>query len=167
MRPGGPPHARERHTSSNGPEIWLFFKTVDSDSLEDPGEQLKKVLDFKKEQIKQKELFFKEFVDTSNWEKAIYDQLLAYVLDLVQESQGTGPDKAIPTSKETGEDVSISGEEKQEGDASFPPELGLILQKTSSHINGQKGAELLMSANLIAASTVPGGSGISSAPISG
>lgn len=134
--------ARERHTSSSVPEIWLFFKTVDNDSLEDPGEQLKKVLEFKKDQIERKELFFKEFLDASSWERAIYDQLLAYVLDLVQKSQGSGPDKAIPTGKETGEEISISAEEKQEGDDSFPPELGLILQKTSSHINGQKGAEL-------------------------
>jgi len=134
--------ARKRRMSSGAPEIWLFFKTIDSDNMEDPGEQLKKVLKFKKEQIKQKKLLFKEFANTQSWEKVIYDQLMAYVIELSYELQETGPDKAVATSKGKGEEVSISGENKPEGDTSYRPELGLILQKTSNYINGKEGGEL-------------------------
>ena len=134
--------ARKRRMNSGIPEIWLFFKTIGSDSLEDPGEQLKNVLKFKKEQIEQKELLFKEFPDPQSWERIIHDQLMAYVLDLAHEPQEAGPDKAMPTSKEKERDISISGEKKPEGVTPYPRELGLILQKTSSHINGQENAEL-------------------------
>jgi len=134
--------ARKKRMSSGAPEIWLFFKTIDSDNMEDPGEQLKKVLQFKKEQIEQKKLLFKEFANPQSWEKVIYDQLMAYVIELAYESQETGPDKAVATSKGTGEEVRIYGENKPEGDTSYPPELGLILQKTSNYINGKEGVEL-------------------------
>lgn len=134
--------ARKRCMDSGIPEIWLFFKTIGSDSLEDPGEQLKNVLKFKKEQIEKKELLFKEFADPQSWERVIYDQLMTYVLALAYEPQEVGPEKAVATSKETGEEVSISGENKQEGDTSYPTELGLILQKTSNYINGKEGVEL-------------------------
>ncbi len=80
--------ACNRHKKSGMPEIWLFFKTIDEESMNDPGDQLKEVLKFKKRQIKLKKLLFKEFSDPENWEKLIYDDILAYVLDLsASESQ--------------------------------------------------------------------------------
>lgn len=80
--------ARERHGRTGKPDIWLFFKFVDPDNLKDPGEQLKKVIRFKKEQIKLKELYFKEFSDGGSWSDIIYDSLSGYILDITrQESQ--------------------------------------------------------------------------------
>ena len=46
--------ARERRRKTGKPEIWLFFKTIDEESVKDPGDQLKKVLRFKKNQIQLK-----------------------------------------------------------------------------------------------------------------
>jgi len=74
--------ASDRRKKTGKPEIWLFFKAIDEESVKDPGDQLKKVLKFKKEQIGLKELLFKEFSDSGNWDKLIYDNLLAYVLDI-------------------------------------------------------------------------------------
>ena len=74
--------ARSRRTATGSPELWLFFKAVDEESLRDPGDQLKKVLNFKNELIKSKELMFKEFSEIKNWSTVIYDSLLQYVLDL-------------------------------------------------------------------------------------
>jgi hypothetical protein len=74
--------ACKRRKNTGKPEIWLFFKTIDEESVKDPGDQLKEVLKFKKEQIGLKELLFKEFSDSGNWDKLIYDSLLAYVFDL-------------------------------------------------------------------------------------
>jgi HEAT repeat protein len=76
--------ARERCRKTGKPEIWLFFKTIDEESMNDPGVQLKEVLKFKEKQIKLKKLFFKEFSDPENWEELIYDYILAYVLDLCE-----------------------------------------------------------------------------------
>jgi hypothetical protein len=134
--------ARERRMKSGIPEIWLFFKGIGSDNMEDPGEQLKKVLQFKKEQIEQKKLFFKEFANTESWEKVIYDQLMAYVLDLAYASQEAGPVKAMPAGKEKEKDISISGEKRSGGIIPYPAELRLILQKTSNRLGGQENSEL-------------------------
>jgi hypothetical protein len=38
--------ARARRKAQNKPEIWLFFKQVDESQLNDPGDQLKKVIEF-------------------------------------------------------------------------------------------------------------------------
>ena len=72
--------ARDRRRKTGKPEIWLFFKKIDEERIEDPGEQLKKVLDFKEEQIKLKELLFKEFGVSNKWDELIYDYLFDYVL---------------------------------------------------------------------------------------
>jgi len=80
--------ACDRRRKTGKPEIWLYFKTIDEENVKDPGDQLKKVLKFKKEQIELKELLFKEFNDSGNWDKLIYDNLLVYVLGLsASESQ--------------------------------------------------------------------------------
>ena len=72
--------ARDRRRKTGKPEIWLFFKTIDEESVKDPGDQLKKVLKFKKEQTELKDLLFKEFGDSKKWDELIYDYLLDYVL---------------------------------------------------------------------------------------
>ena len=80
--------ACDRRRKTGKPEIWLYFKTIDEENVKDPGDQLKKVLKFKKKQIELKELLFKEFNDSGNWDKLIYDNLLVYVLGLsASESQ--------------------------------------------------------------------------------
>ena len=76
--------ACDRHKKTGMPEIWLFFKAIDEESMNDPGVQLKEVLKFKEKQIKLKKLFFKEFSNPENWEELIYDYILAYVLDLCE-----------------------------------------------------------------------------------
>lgn len=74
--------ACERRKKTNSPEIWLFFKNVEEDRLKDPGEQLSKVIKFKKEQEEKKELFFKGFKDPLDWERLINDCLSGHLLDL-------------------------------------------------------------------------------------
>jgi len=78
--------ARNRREKTDKPEIWLLFKKIDEEQSRDPGEQLKKVFDFQHEQIQKKELMFKEFRDTAEFEKLIYKYLIAYVLDLSKET---------------------------------------------------------------------------------
>lgn len=74
--------ACKRRKVTNSPEIWLFFKNIEEDRLKDPGEQLSKVVNFKKEQEEIKELLFKGFKDSLEWEKLIHDSLLGYLLEL-------------------------------------------------------------------------------------
>lgn len=78
--------ARKRRKTTDSPEMWLAFKDVDRDSINDPGEQLKKVLDFKNQQIKNREVLFKTFADTEDWKEQLHSWLLKHVLGLYQVS---------------------------------------------------------------------------------
>jgi|SRR5271165_5457262 len=53
------------------PSISLFFKRIDPDSLRDPGEQLKRVLQLRESIITGKELYFEEFDDIRDFEKKL------------------------------------------------------------------------------------------------
>lgn len=83
--------ARERRMASGKPEIWLFFKKVDEDSLRDPGDQLLKVLAFKNQQVERRELLFKEFDTTGDWKELLFTYLLKYVLELSRPDLASEP----------------------------------------------------------------------------
>ena len=53
--------AISRRRRSESPEIWLYFKRVEDTS--DPGEQLRRVLAFRKKVEQQHELLFAQFGD--------------------------------------------------------------------------------------------------------
>ena len=95
--------ARNRRLSGDRPEIWMLFKRVDEEQHEDPGEQLKKTLDFKKKLVESKELLFKEFENLNHFTGIVSDDLSAYVLDLYTKalkSVGTSETES-PTAKTT------------------------------------------------------------------
>lgn len=72
--------AKSRNTQEGAPEIWLFFKKIPSEDLQNPGVQ--KVLVFRAEQEKAKELKYKEFKDANEWTKLIGDLLHEHMLRL-------------------------------------------------------------------------------------
>ena len=77
--------ARSRRQKSETPEIWLLFKSPDENALKDPGEQLKRVLQFREEQELKKELLYKEFKTTEDFSRTIHDDLVAYILRIHQQ----------------------------------------------------------------------------------
>lgn len=87
--------ARKRKEKTGKPEIWVFFKNIDQESLQDPGDQLKKVIKFKNDQIERRELLFKNFSDKQTWREMIQDILTAYMVNLVrQESKLVAQEKS-------------------------------------------------------------------------
>ncbi len=73
--------ALRRHRKTGAPEIWLSFRAVDSDRIKDPGDQLKRVLAFRQDQIKSRDVLFKEHADKDEWSTNLYKWLLSYILD--------------------------------------------------------------------------------------
>lgn len=83
--------AHERRSTSDRPEIWLYFKQVDEELCKDPGEQLQKALAFREEQKQKKELLYKEFPDETAFSMLIHDALSAFLLELHnKEKQSAG-----------------------------------------------------------------------------
>lgn len=74
--------ARKRHAETGSPQIWLLFKHVESMQVEYTDEQFQRVVAFRKAQEISKELFFREFLDTSELKRKLHDWLLKYILEL-------------------------------------------------------------------------------------
>lgn len=74
--------ATNRREETDSPEIWLFFKEIKPDALDDPGEQLQRVLAFRKAQQESKILFYKEFIDSGDWSRQLRKYLTQYLFGL-------------------------------------------------------------------------------------
>jgi len=70
--------AFERWKTTGSPEILVFFKNVDPASTADPGEELKKVLAFRKELQAGRETMFRRFNDEAGFAEEIDKHLRAF-----------------------------------------------------------------------------------------
>ena len=71
-----------RREQGESPEISLFFKQVPEEDLVDPGEQLKKVQEFREKIITEKRVLFQEFSTVRDMEVLVRKCLAAYVNDV-------------------------------------------------------------------------------------
>ncbi len=74
--------AKARRKAQGEPELWLFFKTVDSDSRKDLGPQLTKVLEFRTLQINLREVLFQDVQGIEEWRTSLFEGLSEYLLKL-------------------------------------------------------------------------------------
>src|SRR5256885_473594 len=71
-----------KRRSEGKPEISLLFKEVEADRLNDPGDELKKVLAFKEKIIAEKEILFETFKDPAQVETKIRACITKYLQNL-------------------------------------------------------------------------------------
>jgi hypothetical protein len=74
--------ARRRRRETGVPEIWLFFKDIESGRSADPGEQLRKVMAFRDRLVAERELLFRPFPNTQSWERHLRNALTEYLAEL-------------------------------------------------------------------------------------
>ncbi len=70
--------ALDRWKNTGAPEIFVFFKRVDAASMGDPGEQLKKVLAFRKSLEESRKVVYHFFVDEKEFGNEVDKHLRAY-----------------------------------------------------------------------------------------
>jgi HEAT repeat protein len=118
--------AVERNRISKKPEICLYFKKIDEDAIKDPGEQLKKVLDFKTELSDGNKVLFYEFNTPEDFEKYTHDHLLSYLYNLIE----VGPEEKaeVKLSSET-ENKTVAKEDESK---QLNLEIKSIIKKISS-----------------------------------
>jgi len=93
--------ARRRHQCTGQPEIWLAFKQVDPSLLADPGDQLKKVLAFKRATASARIVLYKEFKDETDWATQLRHWLMTHITQLLKEEmealqQSPQAEKSMP-----------------------------------------------------------------------
>ena len=70
-------HALDRWKKTGAPEIFVFFKHVDAASMADPGEQLKKVLAFRKSLEESRKVLYRFFNDEKEFAREVDKHLRA------------------------------------------------------------------------------------------
>jgi len=70
--------ALARFEKDGHPTIFVFFKHIDPGQMADPGEQLKKVLDFRKKLEASKKVLYHSFTDATTFNAEIDKHLVAY-----------------------------------------------------------------------------------------
>jgi hypothetical protein len=70
--------AKRRLGTTGAPEIFCFFKQVDLPSLADPGEQLAKVLEFRRRLEESHQVLYRTFTTAAQFAVALEEHLLAF-----------------------------------------------------------------------------------------
>ena len=103
----------DRRENSGSPEIALFFKEIPDQFTEDPGEDLKRVLEFRKTIIAEKKILFQEFSKIQDIEKLVRKLMAAHVNRVKAEDAASEP-------KEVRAKPAESESEKEEGEKKSP-----------------------------------------------
>ncbi len=74
--------ARDRNRDTGEPELWIYFKKVEPEQADDPGNQLRRVLDFRRQLVEERELMFSEFETPEEWRKIFTEALVRHVLNI-------------------------------------------------------------------------------------
>lgn len=69
----------ERKRATGVPEISMLFKHVEEEYIRDPGEQLRKVIAFKKELVDGKEILFDSFENAGDFERKFRRHMFDYI----------------------------------------------------------------------------------------
>jgi hypothetical protein len=83
----------ERRGETGAPEISLFFKKVPEEFMLDPGDDLKKVLDFQKAVVASKQILFQSFSTVRDVEMLVRKCVTAYVNRVKAENELSEPDE--------------------------------------------------------------------------
>ncbi len=72
----------ERYKNEGKPQVSMFFKEIEQEFLRDPGDDLKKVLEFKNNLIQGKKILFEGFSNDKDFERKLRKRLTTYVNEL-------------------------------------------------------------------------------------
>jgi hypothetical protein len=119
------------------PAISLFFKTIDSDSLKDPGPQLKRVISFRDEIIVKKELYFDDFTGASDFEGKFRRCVTRYVQSLVSHDSQSSGDAGTRSAHSSDHDSLVSALSVESGGHSTDSAVFItsILSKNATSIS--------------------------------
>lgn len=149
--------ALARRESTGKPGISLFFKKIPTDFLRDPGDGLKRVLNFRDSIVAQKKILYNQFSDPVEIEKLARRCVTEFISQLRDERESSSEDLDKPKSgSERGSQTETAGQEKN---GSLVSERGLTFLETfvkklkdpesASELNGFEVARFRLLSNAI------------------
>jgi hypothetical protein len=121
--------AKRRFVSTGAPEIFCFFKRVDLPSLADPGEQLTKVLEFKRRLEESHQILYRTFTTASQFVADIEQHLFAFA------------EGKLPTPRSPERRFHIPIVEDQQPDSQRAQDLAKVRQAVNVATSGRIEAE--------------------------
>ena len=113
--------AKSRYTQNHSPEISLFFKHIPDASMEDPGDQLKQVLQFREKIIEEREFYLQEFSTTAEMAKLARKCINAFVRR-IKDADVSSESSGIKTKGTDFEQVQVGDDEKSPETSPFSAE---------------------------------------------
>ena len=110
-----------RREDSGSPEIALFFKKIPDESMKDPGDDLKRVLEFRETIIAEKKILFQEFSTVQEIEMLVRRNVTEYVIRVKKEDAASEP-KEVETKPTESESEKEEGEKKSPDSSPFSAE---------------------------------------------
>ena len=129
--------AMDRRERSKSPEIALFFKKISDESMGDPGDDLKKVLEFRKRIMTERTLLFQAFSTIPEMETLVRRKVTEYV-KCVRAKDATSEPKEITEKPADSEPEGDTGEESP--DSSLVSAEGFTFLKNLIDRIGRKDA---------------------------
>lgn len=117
-----------RHERSGSPEIALFFKEIPDEFMEDPGDDLRRVLEFRETILAEKKILFQQFSEVQDIEKLVRKRLAAHVNHVKKEDAASEP-KEIRARSADSEPEKEEAEEKKSPDSSLFSAEGFVFLK--------------------------------------
>lgn len=81
--------ALARRRTSLHPEIAMFFKSLEPDDIRDPGQQLQRVLGFRRDLVSERLVLFREFDSLEEWSRLVFQTLITHVIDSTSSREAT------------------------------------------------------------------------------
>ncbi|RCK29393.1 DUF4062 domain-containing protein [Thalassospira lucentensis] len=103
--------ATDRMEQTKKPFISLMFKKVHPDLLRDPGVELKKVLDFRQNEIDKKRLIFQEFDETQEFERKLSKTISQYIYSIIEKE--TTEDPSSITTENNSTTLQVTGAQQK------------------------------------------------------
>ena len=126
-----------RHKQSGSPEIALFFKEIPEEFIEDPGDDLKRVLDFRKTIIQEKKILFQKFSTERDMEMLARKRVTAYVINVKSAESSSKSDEPI-TKRAASEPEQIQGEQQSPTNSPLSAEGFAFLKNLVGKISQEK-----------------------------
>ena len=128
--------ARREHSKS--PEIALFFKKIPDEFMGDPGDDLKKVLEFRKRVMTERTLLFQEFSTIPEIETLVRRKVTEYV-NCVRAKDATSEPKEV-TEKPADSEPERDKGEKSPGSSLFSDESFTFLKNFIDQVSREEAA---------------------------
>ncbi|WP_321397825.1 hypothetical protein [Emcibacter sp.] len=99
----------QRREETCMPEMSMYFKEIDESHIEDPGDDLKKVLNFKKRLEEEKFILFETFSDPFDFQRKVRLKIENYLFELKEKEESETEQEIVKQEANSSNDQNIDG----------------------------------------------------------